>query len=184
MSVWVQLYVSLDVFLQANRILLNQVFDEVKKLGILAVFFCPPSVFVPLLSECYSWCDYYRKVFRALANCSDVSLDRQSSSKRVKSRLLPGQVGSGLNLRIPLYLMVPNSYSANLLLEVCKVEPANFGRWLIKFWEDCECTKFHEVLNCLHGLAKDNIKPRDPTFKHEKIKEDSSGFISKALLEL
>ena len=35
-------------------------------------------------------------------------------------------------------------------------------------------TKFHEVLNCLRKLAKDNIKPRDPTFstEHERIKED------------
>eukprot|EP00267_Zea_mays_P040633 XP_008680777.2 uncharacterized protein LOC103655879 [Zea mays] len=35
-------------------------------------------------------------------------------------------------------------------------------------------TKFHEVLNCLRKLAKDNIKPRDPTFstEHDKIKED------------
>jgi hypothetical protein len=35
-------------------------------------------------------------------------------------------------------------------------------------------TKFHEVLNCLHKLLKDNIKPRDPTFstEHERIKED------------
>ena len=35
-------------------------------------------------------------------------------------------------------------------------------------------TKFHEVLNCLHKLAKNNIKVRDPTFstEHERIKED------------
>jgi hypothetical protein len=34
--------------------------------------------------------------------------------------------------------------------------------------------KFHEVLNCLRKLAKDNIKPRDPTFftEHERVKED------------
>jgi hypothetical protein len=37
--------------------------------------------------------------------------------------------------------------------------------------------KFHEVLNCLRKLAKDNIKPRDPTFftKHERVKEYRSG---------
>ena len=35
-------------------------------------------------------------------------------------------------------------------------------------------TKFYEVLHCLRKLAKDNIKPRDPTFciEHERIKED------------
>uniref|UniRef100_A0A453GNG4 DDE Tnp4 domain-containing protein n=1 Tax=Aegilops tauschii subsp. strangulata TaxID=200361 RepID=A0A453GNG4_AEGTS len=35
-------------------------------------------------------------------------------------------------------------------------------------------TKFKEVLLCLRKLAKDNIKPRDPTFRHEheKIKEE------------
>ena len=35
-------------------------------------------------------------------------------------------------------------------------------------------TKFHEVLKCLRKLAKDNIKPRDPTFSidHERVKED------------
>ena len=35
-------------------------------------------------------------------------------------------------------------------------------------------TKFHEVLNCLRKLAKDNIKPRDPTFctEHDKVKEE------------
>ena len=35
-------------------------------------------------------------------------------------------------------------------------------------------TKLHEVLNCLRKLAKDNIKPRDPTFstEHERIEED------------
>jgi hypothetical protein len=35
-------------------------------------------------------------------------------------------------------------------------------------------TKFHEVLNCLCKLAKDNIKPRDPTFniEHDRIKEE------------
>jgi hypothetical protein len=34
--------------------------------------------------------------------------------------------------------------------------------------------KFHEVLNCLRKLAKDNIKSRDPTFftEHERVKED------------
>jgi hypothetical protein len=34
--------------------------------------------------------------------------------------------------------------------------------------------KFYEVLNSLRKLAKDNIKPRDPTFstEHEKVKED------------
>jgi hypothetical protein len=35
-------------------------------------------------------------------------------------------------------------------------------------------TKFKEVLYCLRKLARDNIKPRDPTFstEHEKVKED------------
>jgi hypothetical protein len=35
-------------------------------------------------------------------------------------------------------------------------------------------TKFNEVLYCLRKLARDNIKPRDPTFstEHEKVKED------------
>jgi hypothetical protein len=35
-------------------------------------------------------------------------------------------------------------------------------------------TKFHEVLKCLRKLSKDNIKPRDPTFKteHDRIKEE------------
>jgi hypothetical protein len=35
-------------------------------------------------------------------------------------------------------------------------------------------TKFHEVLRCLRKLAKDNIKPRDPTFstEHDKVRED------------
>jgi hypothetical protein len=34
--------------------------------------------------------------------------------------------------------------------------------------------KFHEVLKCLRKLAKDNIKPRDPTFstEHERVRED------------
>ena len=47
-------------------------------------------------------------------------------------------------------------------------------------------TKLHEVLNCLRKLAKDNIKPRDPTFstEHERIKEDRFCLILKALLEL
>ena len=33
-------------------------------------------------------------------------------------------------------------------------------------------TKFHEVLKCLRKLAKDNIKPRDPTFttEHERVR--------------
>jgi len=33
---------------------------------------------------------------------------------------------------------------------------------------------FHEALKCLHKLAKDNFKPRDPTFctEHERVKED------------
>ena len=45
-------------------------------------------------------------------------------------------------------------------------------------------TKFKEVLLCLRKLAKDNIKPTDPTFihEHEKIKKSVSGLISKALL--
>lgn len=36
-------------------------------------------------------------------------------------------------------------------------------------------TKFHEVLNCLRKLAKNNIKPRDATCctEHERVKEDS-----------
>ena len=35
-------------------------------------------------------------------------------------------------------------------------------------------TKFKEVLTCLLKLAKDNIKPTDPSFStdHEKVKED------------
>jgi hypothetical protein len=35
-------------------------------------------------------------------------------------------------------------------------------------------TKFHEKLKCLRKLAKDNIKPRDPTFstEHERVRED------------
>lgn len=35
-------------------------------------------------------------------------------------------------------------------------------------------TKFHEVLKCLLKLAKDNIKPRDPTFstEHERVQEN------------
>ena len=35
-------------------------------------------------------------------------------------------------------------------------------------------TKFKEVLLCLRELAKDIIKPRDPTFsyEHEKIREE------------
>jgi hypothetical protein len=35
-------------------------------------------------------------------------------------------------------------------------------------------TKFYEVLNCMRQLAKENIKPIDPTFssEHDKVKED------------
>lgn len=35
-------------------------------------------------------------------------------------------------------------------------------------------TKFHEVLRCLRKLAKDNMKPRDPTFsiEHDRVRED------------
>lgn len=34
--------------------------------------------------------------------------------------------------------------------------------------------KFHEVLNCLCKLGKNNIKPRDPNFskEHERVKEN------------
>ena len=37
-------------------------------------------------------------------------------------------------------------------------------------------TKFNEILLCLRKLAKDIIKPRDPTFsyEHEKIREERS----------
>ena len=47
-------------------------------------------------------------------------------------------------------------------------------------------TKFHEVLNCLHKLAKDNIKPRDllSVLSMKGSKRTISGLILKALLEL
>jgi hypothetical protein len=45
-------------------------------------------------------------------------------------------------------------------------------------------TKFKEVLYCLRKLARDNIKPRDPTFSMKMLRKIDFGLTSKALLVL
>jgi hypothetical protein len=42
-------------------------------------------------------------------------------------------------------------------------------------------TKFHEKLKCLRKLAKDNIKPRDPTFSTEHERKGERGLCLRKL---
>lgn len=88
------------VFLQTNITFVKAGFDEIKKLGILGVFFCSPSVFAPLLIVCNVVGASVYKGLRALVNWQCLSLDRQSGFRRWAQVMLETDcLGSAVKLR-------------------------------------------------------------------------------------
>ena len=103
------------------------------------------------------------------------------------------------NIFMSLHDLLVSIYGLTSTINVSSIESLAMFLWMVggpqAFAQDEDKftwslwivhTKLHEVLNYLHKLAKDNIKPRDPTFstEHERIKEDRFCLILKALLEL
>ena len=103
------------------------------------------------------------------------------------------------NIFMSLHDLLVSTYGLTSTINVSSIESLAMFLWMVggpqAFAQDEDKftwslwivhTKLHEVLNYLHKLAKDNIKPRDllSVLSMKGSKRTISGLILKALLEL